>query len=117
SLLAIGGTVVDSIADNSGYVVQLPDTAVFASVDTLLLRMCVEYAEPNYNTLSMLFDAPDDSLFGQEWHLLNTGQNGGTAGADIGAMAGWAFIHNAPDVIVAVLDKGIAITRPDLVDN
>lgn len=117
SVALLGASVVDSIADHAGYVLQLADTSVQSSVATLLGRACVEYAEPDYNAGATLFAAPDDSMFYEEWYLENTGQSGGTVGADIGALRGWGYIHSSPDVIVAVMDKGITITRPDLVNN
>jgi subtilisin family serine protease len=117
SVALVNATVVDSIPDNAGYVIQLADTSVLAAVSTLQGRFCVDYAEPNYKGGEVLFDAPDDSLFGQQWHLNNTGQGGGLAGADIDALTGWGYVNTSPDVIVAVMDKGIAITRPDLVNN
>jgi hypothetical protein len=32
---------------------------------------------------------PQDSLFGSQWHLLNTGQSGGLAGIDINVTSVW----------------------------
>jgi len=61
--------------------------------------------------------APNDPSFGQQWSLSNTGQNGGTPGADIGAVAGWSVQSGAPSVIVAITDSGMRLTHSDLAAN
>jgi len=62
---------------------------------------------------------PNDPLFtaGWQWALENVGQYGGTAGVDIGAPAAWNFTTGDSDLVVAVIDSGIDLTHPDLVDN
>ena len=56
-------------------------------------RSDVEYAEPDY--IVHLLNTPDDLLFPQMWSLLNTGQQGGTSGDDIGATLAWNFTQQA----------------------
>ncbi|MBA3848656.1 MAG: hypothetical protein C0502_01515 [Opitutus sp.] len=62
---------------------------------------------------------PNDPKFlnGDTWHLRNTGQDGGVAGADIRATAGWDIRTSATDVIVAVIDTGIRRTHEELRNN
>jgi outer membrane protein assembly factor BamB/subtilisin family serine protease len=60
---------------------------------------------------------PNDPSFGQQWALNNTGQSGGTAGADIGAVAAWDTLSNASSVVVAVIDSGARLTHADLAAN
>ncbi len=65
---------------------------------------------------------PNDPLFSQQWHLHNTGQSGGTPGADLGAPDAWAFNPGAvtatgDTVVVAVVDGGIDHLHPDLLPN
>ena len=59
---------------------------------------------------------PNDSLFGQQWGLRNTGQSGGTAGADVDAPDFWDRIDSTPGMVIAVLDSGLNLTHPDLQD-
>jgi len=60
---------------------------------------------------------PNDSLFTSQWHLLNTGQFQGIDNEDILAPEGWKIRSDASEVIVAVIDSGIQITHPDLIEN
>ncbi len=64
------------------------------------------------------FDAgPDDPLFDSQWALRNTGQEGGTPGADISADEAWAQSTGSRDVIVAIVDQGVNWAHPDLKNN
>lgn len=76
-----------------------------------------EYVEPDYEV--RLVAMPNDPKFadGSLWGLHNTGQNGGTADADIDAPEAWDIRTDAGNVIVAIMDTGIDYTHPDLVGN
>ena len=64
----------------------------------------LEYIEPNYR---ISYDAiPDDTDFELLWGLENTGQTGGTAGADISATDAWEIFTGSSTVLVAVVDSG-----------
>jgi hypothetical protein len=51
----------------------------------------VLYAEPNYRVEKL--GVPNDPSFPAQWSLQNTGQNGGTPGADIKAVPAWNITH------------------------
>ena len=82
----------------------------------------VEYAHPNYE-LYADHDLPgkhkhaDDERFGEQWSLANTGQDGGTTGADISILGAWFKTTGSSKVVVAVLDSGVNYTHPDLINN
>lgn len=60
---------------------------------------------------------PNDPGFASQWHLHNTGQDGGTIGADLGAA--WAFEIEDGDreVVIAMIDSGVDLDHPDLAAN
>ena len=75
----------------------------------------VEWAEPNFPRYPQR--VPNDTWFPSQWHLLNTGQNGGTPGADIQAESAWDITTGGSQVVVAVMDTGIDYNHPDLSSN
>ena len=60
---------------------------------------------------------PNDPLFSQQWHLLNSGQSGGLDNQDIVAPEAWKRRSTSPEVVVAVIDGGIQLNHPDLIEN
>ncbi len=56
---------------------------------------------------------PDDTWYPAQWQWHNTGQSGGTPGADIEAEAGWALSTGSPAIVAAVLDSGIDSDHPE----
>jgi len=60
---------------------------------------------------------PNDEYFPIQWHLHNTGQSGGTPGADIRAPEAWEITTGDPNIVVSILDTGVDTNHPDLVNN
>jgi subtilisin family serine protease len=60
--------------------------------------------------------APMDPLFSAQWHLLNTGQAGGTRGEDLAVQPAWAMTRGE-GVRVAVVDDGVDLAHEDLSAN
>ena len=71
----------------------------------------VEYAEPDYIVKAIL--TPNDPRFGQLWGLHNTGQFGGTAGADINGPEAWDYATGST-AVVAIMDSGVDYSHEDL---
>lgn len=98
---------------------QLPQSTDNSSLEQLLTKLrrdpAVEWAEPNYRRYPQ--ELPDDTMFGSQWHLENTGQSGGTPGADIQAVEAWEITTGNSNVVVAILDSGVDYNHPDLQDN
>ena len=59
---------------------------------------------------------PDDLLFPLQWHLLNTGQNGGLPGVDVNVSSVWDSIRGRNQTI-AIIDDGLQGTHEDLASN
>jgi subtilisin family serine protease len=76
-------------------------------------RPGVLFAEPVF-LFQPLMDAPDDPLFGDSWHLDNTGQHGFGIDADLDALEAWSLVTGSPDVVVAIIDEGVDMDHEDL---
>src|SRR5579859_7256753 len=96
--------------------VQLPaGDNVEAALAQYRATPSVLYAEPNYVVQALQSSTvPNDPFFPQQWNLQNTGQNGGTPGADIHATQAWSITKGNSNVVVAVIDSGVDYTHPDL---
>ena len=75
----------------------------------------VEFAEPNY--IVKTSSIPNDPGYSLQWGLNNTGQTGGISGADIHAQTAWDVTKGSDNIIIAVVDTGVAYDHPDLDGN
>jgi len=87
------------------------ETDIFYAAAQYTKNPKVIYAEPNYLYYHCMI--PNDTFFGQQWHLHNTGQTGGTIDADIDAPEAWDIETGDPNVVIAVVDSGVDYTNPD----
>ena len=62
-------------------------------------------------------DLPKDTLFSSQWDLLNTGQNGATAGVDIDVAPVWKMGFTGAGVAIGVFDTAMDIKHVDLSAN
>lgn len=75
----------------------------------------IEYVEPNYEiTLDAI---PNDPRFPELYGMRNTGQTGGTAGADIKAANAWDVFTGDPNIKIGIIDTGVDYNHPDLAAN
>ena len=58
---------------------------------------------------------PNDALFGDQWHLQNTGQTGGNAGEDANITGAWDD-YRGTGVVIGIVDDGVDLEHDDL-DN
>jgi subtilisin family serine protease len=81
-------------------------------------------ASPDYLASFGAVSPPNDEFFQNQYALHNTGQvylpefgNSGTAGSDINALEGWEWTTGTAEVIIAVVDSGVATNHEDLVNK
>ncbi len=77
----------------------------------------VEWSEPDFLQEYRKAFRPNDPLLGSQWNLENTGQGGGTPGADANLPAAWNLTFGDPAIVIAVLDDGVDMTHEDLAPN
>ena len=74
-----------------------------------------EFAEPNFLGIDII--RSNDPYFSDQWSLQNTGQYSGTSGADMNVPNAWSITMGRDDITVAVVDEGVDLVHPDLIDN
>jgi len=104
------------------YLLQVlgPDAdAVFTALENLNKVEWIEWAVPNTASQPKLCGQviPNDQYFPNQWHLNNTGQSSGTPDADINGPEAWEITTGDPNIVVAVIDSGVDLNHPDLVNN
>jgi len=77
----------------------------------------VLWASPDFLFQLDLFLTPNDILYGDQWHLHNTGQGGATVDADVDAPEAWDTSTGDAAIVIAIIDTGVETTHPDLNDN
>ena len=118
----IGGTVTHTIPGINVQVVSV-DKNVGEAVSAYAHDRRVEYAEPNA-IAEVLEVVPSDTYFTNQYALNNTGQVfdaernlSGSNDADIDAPDAWEVTQGSATVYIAILDTGINLTHPDLIDK
>ncbi|MBX7245373.1 MAG: hypothetical protein K1X53_07730, partial [Candidatus Sumerlaeaceae bacterium] len=131
-----GGQDINALAKEYGLrvlekVSYSPDTYLLeAGADSLLASLeaansiqetrNVEFATPMIARMKTKKFIPNDTLFGQQWHLRNTGSNpnasGLVAGNDVNTTAAWDTVQGS-GVNIAITDDGLQVAHPDLSAN
>ncbi|NDJ34911.1 MAG: S8 family serine peptidase [Chloroflexi bacterium] len=125
------GTDADALAaalsaENLGAIQALPDHYVFRfagslrdadrTASELASNTAVEWFQQQV-ALERDLRVPTDPYYGDQWHLDNTGQSGGTAGEDVNIVPAWNAGYTGTGVTVGVVEGGVESTHPDLAAN
>ena len=92
-----------------------PSVDYAGTLDKLLTDPRISRIDQNFRMFTQAI--PNDPRYNEQWGLNNSGQTGGTPGADISAQAGWDIGRGTGKTIVAVVDTGVDYNHPDLVAN
>lgn len=81
-------------------IIKVPEGKVTEKIHEYARRSDVVYAEPNY--VAQAFYFPNDPYFSYQWNFGAPEQHG------IGMTTAWDIVQGSPDVVVAIVDTGIA---------
>jgi subtilisin-like proprotein convertase family protein/subtilisin family serine protease len=116
-------------AVNKGMVAHLQDTYVFVIPESsTLTQRTRKRVQKNTNVVWMqqqvkrwrfLRTIPNfnDPIFPNQWHLSNTGQNGGTPNEDVHILPAWNEGLSGKNIVIGIVDDGLQYDHPDLSDN
>ena len=78
----------------------------------------IVWAQPNFRAPRHTRQTvADDEYYTHQWHLNNTGQDGGTLGADISAPEAWEMGAEGVGILVGMLDDSCDVDHEDLRGN
>jgi serine protease len=110
-----GTTIEQAVSSTPGLYVVNVDSGV--NPDAALAAFQANPAVANAQLNSTLSVASLPPISSYQYGLSNTGQYGGTAGADAGVAGAWPITTGSYGVVVAVMDTGIDYDQADLYDN
>ncbi|MAL17158.1 MAG: hypothetical protein CL670_05825 [Balneola sp.] len=86
------------------------------AIENLSKNKNVLFAEPDWGVepTSSIVRSTGDSEVADQWHLNNTGQNGGTPDADMDVFEAWQEYEGDGQVKIAIIDTGVDDDQLDL---
>ncbi len=92
-----------------------------AFLDALYMNDNVMEVQSNHS-VELRNTIPNDIDYSSQWQYNNTGQSGGTVGADLDAELAWDVTTGGltpfgDTIVVAAIDEGFDMSHPDLVEN
>jgi subtilisin family serine protease len=111
----LGGRVLRELPLIGAQVVEVAPDRTEAALAAAKRDPDVDYAEPNWIVHTDVL--PNDPQFAEQWSLRNTGQTGGTPGADIRATLAWGVFRGDSNLRIGIIDTGMQLDHPDLAAN
>ena len=111
----VGRTLQDFDELGWGFLEVPEDQSVLDVVSELEKLPSVSIAHPV--SVGTIGTTPDDDFLSNQWGLINTSQNAGTADSDIDADLAWDHTTGSSNVVIAVLDTGIPMQGGSLSHN
>ena len=100
------------------HVYTVPGSSIsLEELDTLQKNGEIELFAPSQdNPQPIAMAIPDDPLITDQWHLINTGQDGNSVGVDLNITGAWDR-YNGSGVMIRIVDDGLDISHEDLQPN
>jgi hypothetical protein len=95
-----------SVCDGRSHLVRIPEGQPPLLVEAFQQHLEVEYAELNYYATASF--VPDDTFFSYQWSFHDKGTGG------IHMEEAWNITRGDPNVIVAIVDTGVAYEDYDI---
>ncbi len=111
----VGFQVVKGLGAAGQVLVYAPGASASAVSNWLGRSANVAWFEPD--AVIYAEQVPNDPGFPNQWGLDNTGQSGGTPGADVDAAEAWNITTGSASVVIGIVDTGTDYTHPDLAAN
>jgi len=114
---AVGAGVREAPGGNGWWILDAagPGDAL-PLADALRAMKGVASADPLLAVQHQKRYTPNDTLFADQWHLVNTGQIGGTPGVDVRITNVWDT-YRGSGIIIGICDDGLQTTHEDLSAN
>ena len=98
---------------DGAYIVELPYDEALTTLDAWADSGVIEAAYPLVERHMEPRWTPNDPKFGEQWHLVNTGQTGGTSGEDVNITGAWNS-YKGSGVVIGIVDDGLDWNHPDI---
>jgi subtilisin-like proprotein convertase family protein len=115
-----GVSIVKTLASGPNtFVLELPkespiDALGLSNLYIEAYRSIVDYAHPDFVVDRAPTLTPNDTYYGNQWHLNSTGQFGSKVDADVDAPEAWDITQGSSTVVIAVIDTGMDLAHEDL---
>lgn len=101
------GALASALGLDRWFRISIPKGSNALAVADLLKAAWQGFEVCEVDGIGGLADIPNDPSFSTQYPLLNTGQSGGTVGADIRATTAWSITSSNPGIVIGLLDSGV----------
>jgi len=109
--------VTPFLSDSSLWIAKVNGLGTAVSLlDDLAKQPGVVFVEPTLGSVVQKKLVPNDPILTNQWHLLNTGQNGADPRVHINVLSTWDT-YRGNGIDVGVVDDGLQVLHPDLIGN
>lgn len=98
---------------DGAFVVELSSEEALETLSQWQRNGAIEAAYPLVDRMMEPRWTPNDAKFNDQWHLVNTGQTGGSSGEDVNITGIWNS-YKGSGVVIGIVDDGLDWNHPDI---